>query len=223
MSEASPPSTGDILYITALSPFGARLRLVCAFTGQSFTETPPPGGSGSDEMKAITFFGRMPAIEVNDHVLIESLPLMEYLVERAGGSPLVPTTPEARALMRGIMAAHDNYVLGAIWPMFLQLRSGKPDMQVAVDALHAASGQYDTLARMLSATSSFAVGDTISLADLAMVPFCLLNGAMYAKFGVADPFAANARLKAWREAVLEESEVVSGISVTQAALAKAFG
>jgi len=211
------------LYITDLSPFGARLRLVSAFTGQSFSEVPPPGGAGSDSMKAISHFGRMPAIETGDQVLIESIPLMEYLVERAGGSKIVPSDIEQRAAMRGIMIAHDNYVLGAIWPMFLTLRSGKPDSGIVTSALGAATDQYQVLTRLFSPESNFAVGTGVSLADLAMVPFALLFGAIYPKFGVPDPFVEQPRLERWKETAMAIPEVSKVMTVMQAAITKAFG
>ncbi len=212
----------QILYITDLSPFGARLRLVSAFTGQSLPETPPPGGAGSDAMKEISYFGKMPAIDAGGRVLIESLPLMEYLVETAGGSPLVPDDPVERAAMRAIMVAHDNHVLGAIWPMFLQLRTGKPDPQIVLPALRAGVEQYGVLTRLFDAQDGFALGGRATLADLAIAPFALLFGRVYPMFGEATPFLAHPRLQDWWAAVSAVPEVARIMTVMDEAFTRAF-
>lgn len=223
------PETTDVsankplLYITNLSTFGARLRLVCAFTGEQLTETAPPDGAGSEAMKSISYFGKIPAIVADDRTMIESLPLMEYLVERAGGHALVPADISDRAVMRGLMTAHDNHVLGAIWPMFLQIKRSDPDLEIIKGALEAASKQYAVLASMFSTQSAFAVGREISLADLAIIPFSLLNGVMYTKFGVADPFAANPRLAQWKEQVMANPKVSETMNIMTTAIQRVFG
>jgi glutathione S-transferase len=209
-------------YVSELSPFGTRLRLVMAFTGQTLGETPPPGGSGSNAMKEISYFGKVPAIEVDGRVLVESIPLMEYLVEKAGGSPLVPNTPEERAAMRGICLAHDSYVLGAIWPMFTQLRSGKPDPAIVATAQNAAADQYVVLTRLFDAAGDFVLGGRPTLADLTIAPFAFLFGRTYPMFGQRSPFVQQPRLESWWGAVHALPEVAKTIERMDAAFTKAF-
>ena len=210
------------LYVSALSPFGTRLRLVMAFTGQALPEVPPPGGSGSDAMKEISYFGKIPALDIGDRVLIESLPLMEYLVEKARDSRLIPDSPEERAAMRGICLAHDNYVLAAIWPMFTQLRSGNPDRAIAVAAQKAAADQYGVLTRLFDAAGDFALGSRPTLADLAIAPFACLFGRTYPMFGQVSPFVQQPRLASWWRAVHTLPEVATLIAKMDAAFTKAF-
>jgi glutathione S-transferase len=212
----------ETLYITDLSPFGARLRLVGAFTGFAPQEEAPPGGAGSDPMKEISVFGKMPAIALDDTVLIESLPLMEYCVDRAGGSPLVPDDPAARARMRGIMLAFDHYVLGAIWPMFLELRSGKPDPAIVKPALAAATEQGQELVRLFE-DKGFVLGEEVSLADLAIAPFALLFGKVYPVFGETSPFESVPRLKSWWERTNALPEVSGVMEKMDAAFDRVFG
>ena len=210
------------LYVSALSPFGVRLRLVMAFTGQALSEVPPPGGSGSDAMKQISYFGKIPAIDSGGRVLIESIPLMEYLVEKARGSRLIPDTPEERAAMRGICLAHDNYVLAAIWPMFTQLRSGKPDPAIVVAAQKAAADQYMVLTRLFDAAGDYVLGGRPTLADLAIAPFACLFSRTYPMFGQVSPFVQQPRLGSWWRAVLALPEVANLIERMDAAVTKAF-
>lgn len=210
------------LYLSDTSPFGTRVRLVAAFTGSPLTEAPPPGGAGSDSMKAISVFGKMPAISLDDRVLIESLALMEYLVDLAGGSPLVPSDPADRAAMRGIMLAHDNHVLGAVWPMFLQLRTGTPDPAICTPAMQAAAAQYAQLSRLFEGPEGFALGGRITLADLAIAPFALLFGRIYPMFGQETPFAGNTRIGRWWQTVSAVPEVERVLAVMDAAFVRAF-
>lgn len=211
------------LYVTDTSPFSARLRLVAAFTGQTLNEVPPAGGAaGSDAMKAVSHFGKMPAIAVDGRVLIESIPLMEYLVEKAGGSPLMPDSPEDRAAVRGIMAAHDHHVLGAIWPMFLQIRSGKPDPAIVLPALQAGTASYAVLTRLFDA-QGFALLGRPTLADLVMVPFATLFARLYPLFGVDSPFSALPRLADWWATISGVPQVAAKVAVLDGAVARAFG
>ena len=210
------------LYVSALSPFGTRLRLVMAFTGQVLPEVPPPGGSGSDAMKEISYFGKIPALDIGGRVLIESIPLMEYLVEQARDSRLIPDSPEGRAAMRGVCLAHDSYVLAAIWPMFTQLRSGKPDPAIVVAAQKAAADQYGVLTRLFDAAGDFVLGGRPTLADLAIAPFACLFGRTYPMFGQVSPFVQQPRLASWWGAVHALPEVGTLIARMDAAVAKAF-
>jgi glutathione S-transferase/maleylpyruvate isomerase len=212
-----------VLYVTDLSPFGARLRLVAAFTGLSLQEMPPPGGAGSETMKAISHFGKMPAIETDGRVLIESIPLMEYLVEKAGGSTLMPETPEDRAAMRGIIQAHDHHALGAVWPMFLQLRAKTPDPAVAKAAMQAATQQYTVLTRLFEEKSDFAIGTAPTLADLAIAPFAVLFARVYPVFGETTPFEAVPRLARWWRTVGAVPEVERAAEIMNAGISRAFG
>lgn len=218
----SKGAMNETFYTTDLSPFGARLRLVNAFTGWSPQEQAPPDGAGSEAMRTISVFGKVPAIIVDDHALVESLALMEYGVERAGGSELVPEDIVQRARMRGMMLAFDHHVLGAIWPMFIELRSGDPDMAVVKAALDDATAQASALTRLLD-DEGFALGARVSLADLAMAPFAQLLGRLYPAFGETTPFATQARLADWWRCTSGLPEVDRVMQVMDGAFVRAYG
>ena len=212
------------LYLTDRSPFGARLRIICGFTGQQpYEEGTPPGGAGSEAMKQISHWGKMPVLVIDDRVLIESIALMEYLVEKAGYDGLMPDSAEARASMRGIVIAHDMYVImNAVFPLFPQLRSGQPDPAIVVPALRAGTDQYAVLTRLFDADGGFAVGGRLSLADIALAPFALLFGHAYPMFGETSPFESNTRLAAWWKLVSVIPEVARVTDMMAAGLARGF-
>jgi glutathione S-transferase len=213
--------TAPKLYITDLSPFGARVRMVCAFTGLQFDEVPPPGGAGSESMKEISPFGRIPAVGFEEQILVESLPLMEYVVETSGDSRLMPETPQQRAAMRGLMLAHDHYVLGAIWPMFLQIRTGKPDPAICQAAFDAADEQYKVLSRLFGPGDFVTCGE-LTLADLAMAPFARLFGSLYPVFKSTSPFTVQPRLMRWYERISAIPEISTVYSRMDTAISRAF-
>lgn len=124
--------------------------------------------------------------------------------------------------MRGIILAHDHHVLGAIWPMFLQLRTGKPDGAIAAAALEAGAAQYEVLARMFDRDGGFALGGRVTLADLAIAPFGLLLGRVNPMFGQPTPFATIPRLADWWNAVSGEPRIAQVLSVMDAGFTRAF-
>ncbi len=71
------------LYQTDLSPFASRCRIQIYAKGIEGIECcPPPGGISSDEYKTHNPTGKMPALEVDGHVLSESEVICEYLEDR---------------------------------------------------------------------------------------------------------------------------------------------
>jgi glutathione S-transferase len=212
------------LYLTDRSPFGARLRIICNLTGQQpYDETTPPDGAGSEAMKQISHWGKMPALAIDDRVLIESIPLMEYLIEKAGYGALMPVSAEDRATMRSIIIAHDMYVMmNAMFPLFPQLRSGKPDPAIVVPALRAGADQYEVLTRLFDPDGGFAIGGRLSLADVALAPFALLFGYAYPMFGEISPFVSNPRLAAWWKLVSAIPQIAKVTDMMAAGLARGF-
>lgn len=210
------------MFASPTSPFSARLRLVAAFTGTQLEETSLAGAPGSEERRQVTYFGKIPGLEVDGRVLIESCPLMEFLVEDAGGSSLMPSDPVARARVRGIMAAHDNWVLGAAWPMFMSFKTGKPDPNIIKPSLRDAAAQYLVLTRLFDQDSDLALFGVPTLADLAIAPFALLFAIFYPRFGEAYPFESDPRLARWWAAVRAVPEVGETLAPMDAAFTRAF-
>jgi glutathione S-transferase len=209
------------MYASPSSPFSARVRLVASLTGVDITEKPMPGALGSAERKAISFFGKIPALQVDGHTLIESAALMEYLVDISSGSALMPAAPFERARVRGAIAAHDNWVLTAAWPMFLSFRSGSPNPAVIGAALDDVAQQYDTLADLFE-SDGLVLGGALTIADLAIAPFGVLFRRLCPMFGKVSPFEANPRLAAWWAAVRAADGVTPVLDAMDEAFAAAF-
>jgi len=212
----------DLFYTSELSPFGARLRIVAAMLGVAMPPiVAPPGGAGSDAMAAIQPFGQVPTLLVGEAVLIESLALMDYLVECAPAGTLMPASPLARARVRGIAQAHDNQVLAALRPLLMQLRNPSMDAAALAAAFDAVERKLVALVRLFD-PQGFAVGGAVSLADIALAPFAFLCDRLAARFDVASPYARVERAAAWWAAALAVPAIAADTERRAAEFARLF-
>jgi glutathione S-transferase len=210
----------EVFYISEMSPFGSRLRLVAAMTKRDLNVVLPPGGAGSAEMKEINPFGQVPTAVVDGVVLVESQGLMEYLVETGPASALLPEGAVARARVRGIGRAHDNQVVAAMGPIFPQLRSATPDLEVIAKAFGNVAAKAAGLARLFD-DAGFAVG-ALSLADIAVAPFANMTNFLAARFGQESPYITNERLADWWRTVSAVDEVAAEVARLNGLYAKVF-
>lgn len=186
----------SLLYVSDLSPFGARIRLVLDMTRQAVEMQPPPGGSGSPRMKALTPFGKIPALHTGSRMLVESAALMEYFAEKSPDAQLICEDPEARAAMRAVIQTFDHEVLTVLVPTLALLRAKLPDAAAVRAGLDEAAARLDRLALLLD-PEDFAVGDRPSLADCAMVPFALVTGRVAPMVGAVPVFERQPRWARW--------------------------
>lgn len=213
----------EMLYASELSPFSARLRLAASFTGrQNLVITLPPGGTGSAEMKQINPFGQVPTLVVDGTVLIESLALLEFFAETGTANSLVPHGATARARIRGIARAHDHQVITAMTPIFQQLRAPAPDEGIIKTAFDHITTKLTALITLFDA-SGFVVGGSLSITDLAMIPFASLTNALASRFNQISPYTTVPRLIDWWATVSAIPEVAGELARHRAIMAKIFG
>jgi glutathione S-transferase len=171
-------------------------------------------------MKEINPFGQVPTAVVDGVVLVESQGLMEYLVETGPASALLPEGAVARARVRGIGRAHDNQVVAAMGPIFPQLRSATPDLEVIAKAFGNVAAKAAGLARLFD-DAGFAVG-ALSLADIAVAPFANMTNFLAARFGQESPYITNERLADWWRTVSAVDEVAAEVARLNGLYAKVF-
>lgn len=188
------------LYSLPLSPFAARVR------GQIHAKAlpieivaPPEDWRSSAEYRALNPFVRVPTLVLEDGTgLPESAVIMDYLEDRFPARPLRPADATGRARMRLIIQAIDVYVMPATLPIFF-LMNDPERTQAAFDALveklHVALGQLDGLL----AAGGHAMGDGLSLADLAVAPCRFILDPLAQLARHPDLLDRHARLKAYGE------------------------
>jgi glutathione S-transferase len=158
------------------SPFLQRCAIVARAKGHDIVVAPPPGGSmQSAEFLAISPMGRIPvlALDDGDHIC-ESAAIAAYLDEVLDGPSLLPGTARERARIREIESLAINELAAAFRPFMVHRVFGMGEGEPVVAAAHAQARRgCEALLRLMGETP-LAAGDTISMADAALLPFVTL-------------------------------------------------
>lgn len=125
---------------------------------------------GTDEYAQINPFRKMPVLQQGDFVLYETPAIVGYIDEAFEGLLLQPTEPKARAQMQKWIGIATNYLYSVgVMQLFLQrimspIMGGVADEVVVAESAKITSQHLDVLEHEL--TTSFLVGDVLSLADI---------------------------------------------------------
>jgi glutathione S-transferase len=197
------------LYQSNLSPYASRCRIQIYAKGIEGVEYEgAPGGLATDEFKQINPSGKIPALEVDGHVLGESGVICEYLEDRFPTPSLRPDDVYERAQARQIAQIGDFYILG---PLFVLLPMMDPKDRVQ----HVVEEQVALLKKNLALLEKtmvdagydgggYAVGKRLSLADCALVPALFVAVNIAPAFGMAKPLEATPKLVAYWQAILKD-------------------
>ena len=120
--------------------------------------------------------GLVPALETDDALLIQSLPIIEYLDETYPSPPLLPPDAKGRARVRALAAivACDVHPINNLRVLRYLLRPlGHDEATVETWYNHWIAEGFGALERLLAGdgrTGQFCHGDTPGLADIVLVP-----------------------------------------------------
>ena len=199
------------LYQSNLSPFASRCRIQIYAKGIGDIEcVPPPGGMSSDEYKTHNPTGKMPALEVDGHVLGESEVICEYLEDRFPTPSLRPEGALDRAHVRLLSRVTDLYILDPLFELLPHMNPKDRDQGVVDENLALLKTNLavweDYLTRAGYDGGGYAVGDALTLADCAMVPALFVVVNLLPAFGTAEPLAATSSLaRYWQGIQKDES------------------
>ena len=203
------------LYNANLSVWASRCRLVLYAKGLDAEILAPPGGLGSDEYKKINPTGRIPALEVDGHVLPESEVICAYLEDICPS--LLPEDPMDRAHMR-LLSQFANLYVNPAWyaliPHLADPSSEQEELATKLEALIAALALVDGWLRK----GPYAMGSQFTQADCALVPsiFCALANIRMFKQEAALADLSN--LTAWWSTVGEHEACAKVIGEMEVAL-----
>lgn len=133
------------------------------------------GGQRTPEHTARHPFQKMPAVEHGDFALYEAQAILRYIDRVAPEPALAPTDIRRLARMDQLLNITDSYlaprISGALaFPRMVAPRFGMPvDEEKIAAAVPDAAVAVAEVARLLG-EGEFLTGDTISLADLHMIP-----------------------------------------------------
>ncbi|KAG0225731.1 Glutathione S-transferase zeta-1, partial [Actinomortierella wolfii] len=127
------------------------------------------GEQSSPEYLAIQPLGMVPALVIDGDVITQSMAIIEYLDETHPDVPLLPKDPKARAKVRELAYA----VAMDIQPVtnLRILKTKANDQEKAEWAQKMMAQGFKGLEALLAKTAGkYCYGDSITLADLALVP-----------------------------------------------------
>jgi glutathione S-transferase len=211
------------LYNADLSPFAARCRIAIYAKEIDVEIASPPAALGSAEYKKINPTGKIPALEIDGHVIPESAVINELLEDRFPARPLRPADPLARARMRALVQMADHYLYPNIRELFAQLNPAARKPEVVKEKLAAIADVLGGVERLLDARGPYAAGDSLSLADCALQPILFFIQTLGSRLGAGDPIAGHPRLAAWWKSVNQHPAVQRVDAEVQKAAAALLG
>lgn len=190
------------------SPFSSRCRMVIYAKAPGQVEIiEPPGGLFSDAYKAFHPFVKIPTLDLGtgpEGMLLESDVICDYLDDVLRGPTLKPTDAYECARMRLIGSVADAAVMAPMMLLFKQLDPATRDEEVTNREVEAMMLGYDKLEFYLSGTP-YAVGDSLSLADCALVPSLLLTLKYLPRLGHDSPLDSRPNVQAYWEGIAQDA------------------
>ena len=172
-----------ILYGSSMSPF---VRKVLAFAGEKGVELDlrvVGVGDQNPDFRAASPFGKMPALVDDDYSLADSSAIVHYLEAKYSEPALIPADPKLRGQCIWFEEFADTILstCGAkmffnriVAPIFLK-RPGDLDVAEAAETQELPP-ILDYLERVVPDADGYLVGDSLTLADLAVAgPFANLE------------------------------------------------
>ena len=184
-------------------------RMALAEKGLKYTFDPAP--PHSEQVDAISPYGRVPVFRDGETALFETSAIVRYLDETFDGTPLLPANARLRAQMEqwvsminchGYDAMVRRYVLQYVFP---KGDGGVPDRKT-IDASLPEIDQLLTTLDKAYGNRDFLVGDTLTMADLFVAPVVFYLGmfpeskALLEKFpGLRRAHAAMAERESFKQ------------------------
>ena len=206
------------LYSNNLSPFATRVRMAIRAKGLDIEIAEPPGGLKSDDYLAINPLGRIPTLVLDDGTAIpESDTIVEYLEDVFPQHPLRPANNEDRARARLIARVAELYVIPHGLGLFGQMNPATRDA-AAVERMLNGIEEGLTHLNVFLGDGPYAVRDTLSTADCALVPFVFFFGVFGQVFG-RNLVAKHQKLAAYAAFIRSNPVAASVLEELQQALA----
>lgn len=187
------------LYSSAFSPYAARCRIQIHHKNLPVEIVPPPGGIGSEALRARNPIGKIPVLVLDsdrgDRALAESWAIMDYLEARYPEPAMRVADPFEAAKLQELVRFTDLYLAPAMFPMFRALR-GAATPEAVAEALTALAVQLQILEALLARKAAINTL-ALDLADAALLPIVFYSRLLARHFGKQDCLAALPVTEAW--------------------------
>src|SRR5580704_1603013 len=169
------------LYTFFRSSAAYRTRIALNFKGLKYESVPidlraPVSAQRTAEFLALNPEGLVPVLSDGEHLVRQSLAIIEYLEETHPQPPLLPVAPVARAQVRALALAIacDIHPLNNLRVLnYLRGPLGRPEAQVNEWYAHWIARGFTALeaeVRLSSSAGRHMFGDAVTLADVCIVP-----------------------------------------------------
>jgi len=206
------------MYQSDLSPYATRVRILAHAKNVKLETVPPPGGSmKSPEYLAINPLGKIPSLDHDGEVLIESEVICEYLEDAFPTPTLRPVDPMARAKVRLLSRMGDLYLSPPLVALFGQLNPKTRDAAVVDKAFKEIETAGGHIAHVLEGPD-YAAGGRLSLADCTLMPlFAFVESLLVPVFGKPNPLPE--KLQTYFANAQKDTYIARGLAEMKAALA----
>jgi maleylacetoacetate isomerase len=163
------------LYTYFRSSAAYRLRIALNLKGVSYESVPInllKGEQAEEAYRAVNPQGRVPALDIDETVLIQSPAILEYLDEVHPEPPLLPVGAVNRARVRAICAivGCDIHPLNNVGPLrYLKRELGQEQAAIDLWYAHWIREGFGAIEALLGA-GPYAYGDHVTMADIYLVP-----------------------------------------------------
>lgn len=219
-SESAPMK----LYSRPYSPYSARPRMAIYAKGLPVEVLPPPGGhTHSPEYLAINPIGKVPALAVGDGTVVpESETILEFLADAFPASGLRPARPADAARSRLIARIVDVYLMPAGMALMGQMDPRTRDAAAVEAAFSKMEEGFGYLTAFLTG-EGYAVGDSVTTADCALVSCLFFLDLFGQTFGKGDLLARHAKVAAYWARIQRDAAAQKVLSELRDGVRQHFG
>ena len=202
--------TSFTLYTTKFCPFTPRIRILLA-QKRLVINVVDPIEIGIDEFKKIVPAARIPALRIHDgQVLVESEAICEFIEKSFPEVPSYPSDPLERYRLRLICRRGDLDLANTLLPLAVMQQLGERNETIIETVRANGAGALGVLDKLLGERAPYAMGQSVSHVDGALLTLFHSVEQMWALHEIGDPFESFANLRKYR-AALSENEIVGPI------------
>jgi glutathione S-transferase len=164
-----------ILLGTSVSPFVRKVMMYAAEKGIALENRPVRPGSDDPDFRIASPFGKIPAFRDGDFTLADSTAIVAYLEAKFPNPPLIPLEPRARGKATWFDEMSDTVMFPSCTKIFFnrvllpRLRQQPGDEARASDAENRELPPIYAYLESVIPASGFLVGDSLSIADIAVI------------------------------------------------------
>ena len=179
-----------------LSPYSAKVRMQIYAMGLTDIEFDLPQEVLIGKLAKISPIGRIPVLLTDNATIPESEVIAEYLDDRYPDQALLGHTPEERAQVRLISRIADTYLMNNVFMVLSQLDPSSREDAVVNLLMGQVKRGMGALEQHIG-SMEYAVGDTLTRADCALVPALFMCEHTVPLLGVENPILVTEKVAAY--------------------------